>query len=75
MLDASEVSEPPEIKGRIGERGIWEGEIPRSRMKGIGSGGAHYGARNKREGGNSSEDLPKCQMSSLCSRCRGLVPQ
>ena len=75
VLDCSEVSEPPEIKSRVGEWRIWEGKVPRGRMKGIGSGSAHCGARSKREGGNSSEDLLKSQMSSLCNRCRGLDPQ
>ena len=31
------------------------------------------GVREK--GGNSSEDLLRRQTSSLCNRCRGLVPQ
>ena len=44
-------------------------------MKGKRGGGAHCGAGGKREGGNLSEDLLKRQTSSLCNRCRGLVPQ
>ena len=75
VFDSSEVPEPPEIKGWVRERRIWEGKVPRGRVKGVGSGSAHCGARSKREGGDLSEDLLKRQTSSLCSICRGLVPQ
>ena len=75
VLDGSEVPEPPEVKDRVWGRRIWEGEISRGRMRREEGRGAYCGARSKREGGNSSEDLLKCQTSSLCSKCRGLVPQ
>ena len=41
MFDGPEVPEPPEIKSRVGERGIGEGEVPGGRMKGVGRGRAH----------------------------------
>ena len=75
VFDASEVPEPPEIESRVGEKRIGEGKVAGGRMKRVGSRSAHCGARSKREGGNSSEDLLKRQTSSLCNRCRELVPQ
>ena len=36
MFDGSEVPEPPEIEGRIGERGIRESEVSGSGVKWVG---------------------------------------
>ena len=49
VFDGPEVSKPPEVKSRVRKRRVWEGEVSRDRMKGIGSGSAHCGARSKRE--------------------------
>ena len=49
VLDGSEVPESPEVESRVRERGIWESKVPGGRVKGIGSGGAHCGARSKRQ--------------------------
>ena len=41
VFDGSEVPEPPEVKSRVWKRGIQEGEISQSRMKGKRGRSAH----------------------------------
>ena len=74
VFDGSEIPESPEIESRIGGRQIGKGEVTRSGVRREEGKGAHCGARNKRRGDNLSEDLLRSQTSSLCNRCRGLVP-
>ena len=41
MLDGSEVPEPPEVEGRVRQRGVGKGKISGSGMERVGRGSAH----------------------------------
>ena len=74
ILDGSEIPESPEAESRVGWRRIQEGEVTGSGVRREEQGRAHCGARSKREGGNSSEDLLRTQTFLLYNKCRGLIP-